>query len=66
MEGELLITIPEAARRLSIARSHLYQHLQRGTLVSVHIGRARRIHVRELEAFVERLADSTRAFDGRR
>lgn len=55
MSEELLVTVTEAARRLSIARSHLYQHLQRGTLASVYIGRSRRIPVDELEAFVARL-----------
>jgi excisionase family DNA binding protein len=43
--GEVLITVPEAARRLAISRSYLYQYLQRGRLPSVHIGRARRIRV---------------------
>ena len=57
MPDHLLITIPEAARRLSIARSHLYKHLQRGTLPSVYIGRSRRILVSDLEAFVDRLRD---------
>jgi len=52
---ELLVTVVEAARRLSIARSHLYQHLQRGRLRSVYIGRSRRIPVSELESFVLRL-----------
>jgi excisionase family DNA binding protein len=55
--GQMLITVPEAARRLAISRSHLYQHLQRGTLPSVHLGRARRIRVMDLEAFVKRLQD---------
>jgi excisionase family DNA binding protein len=55
--GQVLITVPEAARRLAISRSHLYQHLQRGTLPSVHLGRARRIRVMDLEAFVKRLQD---------
>ena len=53
--GEVLITVPEAARRLAISRSYLYQYLQRGTLPSVRIGRTRRIRVADLEAFVERL-----------
>ena len=56
MADELLVTVKEAARRLSIARSHLYQHLQRGTLASVRIGRSRRIAVAELDAFVVRMA----------
>jgi excisionase family DNA binding protein len=53
--GEVLITVPEAARRLAISRSYLYQCLQRGALPSVRIGRARRIRVTDLEVFVERL-----------
>ena len=55
MSEELLITIPEAARRLSIARSHLYQHLKRGSIRSVHIGRSRRILVKDLNLFIEDL-----------
>lgn len=52
---KLLLSVDEAARRLSIGRSHLYKHLLRGTLPSVRIGRSRRIAFRDLEAFVERL-----------
>ena len=59
MADELLVSVAEAARRLAIARSHLYQHLNRGTIASVRIGRARRIPVVELEAFVDRLMDET-------
>jgi excisionase family DNA binding protein len=50
--SELLITVAEAARRLSVGRSHLYLLLQRGSLRSIHIGRSRRIAVRDLERFV--------------
>jgi excisionase family DNA binding protein len=55
--GQVLITVPEAARRLAISRSHLYLHLQRRTLPSVRIGRARRIRVMDLEGFVKRLQE---------
>ncbi len=51
----VLITVEEAARLLAVARSHLYLHLQRGSLPSVKIGRCRRIRVSELESFVDRL-----------
>ena len=61
MADELLLTIKEAARRLSLARSHVYQHLQRGTLASVRIGRSRRIPVAELEAFVDRMRGDSSA-----
>jgi len=63
MSEELLVTVPEAARRLSIARSHLYQHLKRGTIRSVHIGRSRRILVRDLNMFIEDLRADLRGVD---
>jgi excisionase family DNA binding protein len=56
----LLVTVDEAARRLSIGRSHIYEQIQRGTLRSIRIGRSRRILTRDLEEFIEsRLGDST-------
>jgi excisionase family DNA binding protein len=54
-DTRVLITVQEAARRLAIGRSHLYQLLQRGALPSIRIGRARRIRVSDLEEFVDRL-----------
>jgi excisionase family DNA binding protein len=56
--NKLLVTVEEAARRLSIGRSHLYEHLLRGSLRSVRIGRSRRIAFRDLEAFVEGLLEN--------
>ena len=53
----LLITVEEAARRLCIGRANLYQHLRRGTIPSVTIGRCRRIAVRDLEDFIDRLRE---------
>ena len=53
----LLLTIDEAARRLSIGRSHIYQQMQIGKLRSVHIGRSRRILESDLEAFVNEILD---------
>jgi len=53
--SRLLVTIEEAARRLSIGRSHIYEQMQRGALRSVHIGRSRRILTTDLEAFIEQL-----------
>jgi len=55
---KLLLTVEEAARRLSIGRSHLYEHLLRGSLRSVRIGRSRRISLCDLEAFIERLLEN--------
>jgi excisionase family DNA binding protein len=64
-EEKLLITVDEAARRLSIGRSHLYEYIQRGSLPSVQIGRCRRVALRDLDAFIEQLlAGSTDAPPG--
>jgi len=51
----LLVTVEEAAQRLAISRSYLYQLLRCGVLPSVTIGRARRVAVADLEVFVDRL-----------
>ena len=53
----LLVTIEEAARRLSIGRSHIYAQMQCGNLRSIRIGRSRRILERDLEAFIDELLD---------
>ena len=53
--SRLLVTIEEAARRLSIGRSHLYEQIQRGGIRSVRIGRSRRILNTDLEAFIDHL-----------
>lgn len=52
---QILITVDEAARRLSIGRSHVYAQMQRGLLRSVRIGRSRRILEHDLDAFVNEL-----------
>jgi excisionase family DNA binding protein len=58
-DDKLLVTVDEAARRLSIGRSHLYEYLLRGSLRSVRIGRSRRIASRDLQAFIDQfLRDS--------
>lgn len=53
--SRLLVTVEDAARRLSIGRSHIYEQMQRGGLRSVRIGRSRRILITDLEAFIELL-----------
>ncbi len=47
-----LVTLVEAARYLAVSRSALYAILATGQLASVHIGRARRIPMGELQRFV--------------
>ncbi|CAN5133758.1 hypothetical protein BH11ACT1_BH11ACT1_08540 [soil metagenome] len=50
----VMLTIAEAAQRLSIERSMLYELVASGTIESVHIGRLRRIPVDCLADFVDR------------
>ena len=50
-----MLTIPEAARRLSIGRSFIYQLIIAGELETVHLGRLRRVPFDCLVEYVERL-----------
>lgn len=47
-----LLTVTEAARRLSLGRATTYQLVRRGELPSVRVGRAVRVPVHALEAWV--------------
>ena len=59
-----LVTLPDAARFLSVSRGSLYDLLTTGQLASVHIGRSRRIPMGELRRYIrERLERDRR--DGR-
>lgn len=51
----LLLTPLAASRRLSLARSTLYELMLTGQIVSVKIGRARRIPVAALNDYIDRL-----------
>jgi excisionase family DNA binding protein len=51
----LLVTIDQAARRLSIGRSKLYELIRSGQIVTVHIDRIARIAVTDLADYVDRL-----------
>ena len=53
----LLVTVPEAAKRLSLGRSTVYQLLMTGELTSVKIGKARRIPTAALDAFLASLLE---------
>jgi excisionase family DNA binding protein len=50
----LLLTIPQAASVLAVGRTTVYELIGAGDLEAVHIGRAVRVPVVELHAFVER------------
>ena len=57
-----LVTLPEAARFLSVSRGSLYDLLTKGELASVHIGRSRRIPMGEVRRFIrERVERDRRA-----
>lgn len=50
----ILLTIPEAARLLSIGRTLAYELIAAGELEVVHINRAARVPLDAVHAFVER------------
>jgi excisionase family DNA binding protein len=54
-DERLLLTLEEAARRLSVGRTTLYELAAQGRLQTVTIGRCRRVPVSALESFVNRL-----------
>lgn len=56
-DGQLLVTPEEAARRLSIGRTTVYELMASGEIHSVSIGRCRRVPVSELCSYVARLID---------
>ena len=56
---KLLLTIQEAAESLGVGRTKLYQLIASGELDTVSIGRARRITVESVEAFVLRLQEES-------
>ena len=51
----LLLTVREAAHALGVGRSTVYELINAGELEVVHIGRACRVPVAVVEAYVERL-----------
>jgi excisionase family DNA binding protein len=49
----ILLTIPEAARKLRIGRTMTYELISAGELEVVHIGRAARVPLDAVHAFVK-------------
>ena len=54
-DDQLLVTPEEAARRLSVGRTTIYELMASWELQSVNIGRSRRVPVSSLSVFVSRL-----------
>ena len=48
----LLLTVSEAATRLQLGRSLVYQLVMAGDIPSIKVGRARRVPVQGLEQFI--------------
>lgn len=53
-DEKLLLTVVEAARRLGIGRTLMYELLASGRIESVHVGRLHKVPVGALAAFVQR------------
>jgi excisionase family DNA binding protein len=56
----VLLTVPEAARRLRIGRTLMYELVTTGQIESVTLGRLRRVPADALPAYVARLRGSAR------
>ncbi len=56
---QLLLTIPQAAQRLGVGRTTVYELTAAGELELVHIGRCARIPVASVDDFVERIRDQS-------
>ena len=63
MVTQLLLTVEEAAERLSIGRSRFYQLMNSVEIETVLIGRSRRVAVSALEAYVSKLGVENNARD---
>ena len=53
LDDPILLTIPQAARKLGIGRSLAYELIAAGRLEVIHIGRAARVPLEAVYDFVE-------------
>jgi excisionase family DNA binding protein len=60
MPATLLLTVEQAAAELHIARRRVFELIRDGQLISVKIGRSRRIRSADLTEYVARLSDDDR------
>jgi excisionase family DNA binding protein len=54
--SRVLLSVEDAANRLSISRTRLYGLLKTGDIASVRIGRLRRVPAEAIAEFITRLA----------
>ena len=59
--SRVLLSVEEAADRLSLSRTRVYALLGTGAIRSVRVGRLRRIPAEALTKFVAQLIDASRA-----
>lgn len=53
-DSKLLVSVDEAAILLSLGRSLVYELVQRGDIITLKIGRSRRVPVKALHTFIAR------------
>lgn len=59
-EGKILLTVEEAAARLSLGRTSVFAMVKSGELRSLKVGKARRIVAESLHTWVaDKLADAS-------
>lgn len=56
-DNRLLLSVEEAAERLGIGRSLMYELLASNQITSIHVGRLRRITPQALHAYITALHD---------
>lgn len=59
--GRVLLSVEEAAERLSISRTRAYALIKSGELTSLRIGRLRRVPAETIDNYVRRLLDEQHA-----
>lgn len=52
--AKVLLTIDEAARAMSVGRTLLYELLMRNEIVSIKVGRVRRVPLAAIDAYINR------------
>ena len=60
-DDKMLLTVVEAAQRLGIGRTLMYELLSTGQIESVHLGRLHKVPVLALTRFIERGCTSIEA-----
>ncbi|GGU88328.1 helix-turn-helix domain-containing protein [Lentzea flava] len=55
----IVLTVEQAAKRLNIGRTLMYELVTTGAVESVHIGRLRRIPLQALTNYVNKLMNGT-------